>query len=60
MGSYYYIKDKDSEFGLTPVPEDDYIQTILRIAKKRNLRITDKMILRELKDLRTSDETLSG
>jgi len=50
MGNYYYVRDKDSEFGFTPVPEDDYIQAIFHIAKKRNLRITDKMILAELKE----------
>lgn len=48
MGSYYYIEDKSSENGFTPVPEDEYIQAIFRIAKKKGVRITDGMILGEL------------
>lgn len=48
MGSYYYISDKDSDLGLTPVHEDEYMQTILNIAKKYGLEITDAMILEEI------------
>lgn len=35
MGSYYYLMDKNSELGYTPVPEDEYIEAILRIAKEK-------------------------
>lgn len=48
MGSYYYIKDKDSEFGFTPVPEEDYTQALLCIAKNKGVKITDKMILKKI------------
>ena len=48
MSSYYYVEDKESEFGFTPIPEDDYMQAVFRIAKKHNLKVTDKMILKEL------------
>ena len=49
MSSYYYVQDPDSEYGFTPIPEDEYIQVIYRIAKKHGLNITDKMILEEEK-----------
>lgn len=48
MGSYYYVKDKNSELGYTPVPEDEYIEAIIRIAKKNGLKITDDMVLEEV------------
>ena len=51
MSSYYYVEDKNSETGFTPIPEDEYMQVIFRIAKKRNLKITDKMILKELEEI---------
>lgn len=51
MGTYYYVRNQDSEFGFIPVPEDNYIQAIFRIAKKRKLKITDKMILKELEKI---------
>lgn len=47
MGSYY-VNDPESEFGLKPVPEDEYAQAIFCIANKRGLRITDELILKEL------------
>lgn len=53
MGSYYYISDKDSDLGLTPVPEDEYMQAIFRIAKRYGLKITDEMILKELEKQNT-------
>lgn len=48
MGSYYYVSDENSDLGFTPVPEDEYMQAILRIAKKHGLEITDAMILQEI------------
>lgn len=51
MGSYYYIEDKNSETGFTSIPEDDYIQAIFRVAKRRGLNITDKMILKALNQM---------
>jgi len=48
MGSYYYVKDPNSEFGYTPIPEEEYIVAILRIVGKRGVKITDGMILEEL------------
>lgn len=50
MGSYYFIEDPESDSRLTPVPEDEYIQVIIRIAKKSGIEITDQMILKELKN----------
>ncbi len=51
MSSYYYVQDPGSEYGFTPIPEDEYIQVIYRIAKKHGLNITDKMILKDLENL---------
>lgn len=51
MGSYYYVKDKDSEFGYTPIPEDEYVQTLFRVAKRQGLNITDAMILEEVEKM---------
>lgn len=51
MGSYCYIKDKNEEFGFTPIPEDEYLQAIFRIVKKNDLKITDEMILKEIESL---------
>lgn len=52
MGSYYYLEDPDSEFGTTPVPEDEYLAAVLRIAKKKGIEITDEMILEELEEIK--------
>lgn len=49
MGTYWYIKDPDSDEGITPVFEDDYVTAIFRIAKENGVKITDEMILKELK-----------
>lgn len=49
MTCYYYLEDQHSEFGCTPVSEEDYIMTILRIAGKQGIKIDDKMILGEIK-----------
>lgn len=49
MGTYYYLKDKQSKEGFLPVYEDDYIQALYSIVKKHGLKISDKMILEELK-----------
>ncbi len=51
MGSYYYVKDKNSDFGYAPVPEEEYTQAIIHIAKKKGVKITDKMILKEVENL---------
>lgn len=56
MGSYYYVEDKNSEFGFTPVPEDDYVQAVLRITKKHGLKITDNLILKEIEELNSKQE----
>lgn len=48
MGSYYYIEDKNSDFGYTPVPEDECLTTIFRVAKIKCIEITDAMILQEI------------
>ncbi len=48
MGTYWYVKDSESDTGLTPVFEDDFVHTLLSIAKKHGLKITDKMILDEV------------
>lgn len=50
MGSYYYVEDKNSDFGYTPVPEEEYVRDILSIAKKHGLEITDEMILKEIEE----------
>lgn len=49
MGTYWYIEDPDSDEGITPVFEDDYVAAIFRIAKENGVKITDEMILKELK-----------
>lgn len=51
MGSYYYISDKDSDLKFTPVPEDEYVQAIFRIAKRQGVEITDRMILKEVENI---------
>lgn len=57
MGSYYYVEDQNSESGFTPVPENDYIQAVFRIAKKRGLKITDNLILKEIEKLDNKQES---
>lgn len=49
MGTYYYIDDPESENGHLPIYEDDYITAIFSIAKKRGIKITNEMILEEVK-----------
>lgn len=56
MSSYYYLEDPESEFGSIPVPEEDYIAAILRIARKKRLKITDQMILKELEEMRKEEK----
>jgi len=51
MGTYYYIKDKNSEDGYLPVYEDDYIRALFSISKKHGLKINDGMILKELESI---------
>lgn len=56
MGSYYYINDPKSEFGYIPIPEDEYVEAIFRIAKRKGVKISDKMILEELTKNLTSSK----
>jgi len=49
MTSYYYFDDPDSNFGFAPVPEDDYVEAILKIAEKNGVKITQEMIFEEVK-----------
>ncbi len=49
MSSYYYVQDPDSEYGFTPIPEDEYIQAVFRVAKNKGVNITEKMIIEALK-----------
>ncbi|OGE64430.1 hypothetical protein A3I48_00470 [Candidatus Daviesbacteria bacterium RIFCSPLOWO2_02_FULL_36_7] len=48
MSDYYYIDDKESDFGYIPVLGDDFVAAILSIAKRRGVKITDEMILNEI------------
>jgi len=48
MGTYWYVKDPESDSGLSPVFEDDFVHALFSIAKKHGLKITDKMILDEV------------
>lgn len=50
MGSYY-VDDPDSEFDQSPIPEEEYVAAILRIAARHGIEITDKMILEEIKEM---------
>lgn len=49
MTSYYYFDDPESEFGSTPVPEDDYVEAIFKIAKRNGVKITQEMIFEEIR-----------
>lgn len=49
MGTYYYVDDPESDCGHLPIYEDDYIAAIFSIAKRSGMKITDKMILAEVK-----------
>lgn len=49
MTTYYYLDDADSEFGYTPVPEEEYVMAIFKITEKQGIKITDEMILSEIK-----------
>lgn len=49
MGTYYYVDDPKSDWGFLPIYEDDYIAAILQLAKKSGVKITNKMILKEVK-----------
>ncbi|MBI3103325.1 hypothetical protein HYZ05_00115 [Candidatus Daviesbacteria bacterium] len=48
MSSYYYVQDPNSETGFTPIPEDEYIQAVFRVAKNKGVNISGKMIIEEL------------
>ncbi len=48
MSSYYYVQDQESDTGFTPIPEDEYIQAIFRVAKNKGVNISEKMIIEEL------------
>ena len=48
MSDYYYFKDKDDEWGLTLVLGEDYIRALKSIARKHGVKITDKMVLKEI------------
>lgn len=48
MSDYYYFEDKESNFGYTPVLGDDYVMSVLSIAKQKGVKITHKMILNEI------------
>jgi hypothetical protein len=51
MTCYYYLKDPKSEdeTGMTTVSEEDYVAALYSIAKKNGLRITNSMILKEIR-----------
>ncbi len=49
MGTYYYVDDQESDWGFLPIYEDDYIAAIFQLAKKAGVKITNKMILEEVK-----------
>lgn len=49
MTSYYYFDDPDSDLGSTPVPEDDYVEAILKIAEKNGVKMSQEMIFEEVK-----------
>lgn len=48
MSDYYYFQDKDDEWGFTPVLGEDYIHALKSIAKKYGVKITNKMVLKEI------------
>ena len=52
MSSYWYVEDPDSELGHTPLPEDVYVMAIFRIARKYGVKITDRLILKELEEMK--------
>lgn len=51
MTDYYFYPDDDpsNEFGYLPVPLDDVVAAMQRIAKKEGIRITDADIVHELR-----------
>lgn len=51
MSSYYYVKDSDSEFGYTPIPEEEYIMAVSRICRQKGAEIRDRMILKEVEKM---------
>ncbi len=55
MGTYYYLNDSEEEGGVLPVYEDNFIQAIFNIAEKRGIKITDKIILKEVKAMRQKE-----
>ncbi len=56
MSDYYYFNDKDEEWGFTPVLGEDYIRALITIAKKKGIRITNRMVLEELYGSQTKDK----
>lgn len=48
MSDYYFLDDKNSDFGYTSVLGDDFVAAIRAIAKRKGVKITDKMILNEI------------
>lgn len=48
MSDYYYFEDKESDLGYTPVLGDDYVMAIKSIARRKGIKITDRMILNEI------------
>lgn len=45
---YYYYDDPQSQFGYQPVPVDDVVAAMQRIAKREGVVLSDEDILREL------------
>lgn len=49
MSDYYYLEDKEDDSNISPVLGDDYIIALISIAKKRGIKITDEMVLKEVR-----------
>lgn len=48
MSDYYYFADKNEALGYIPILGDDYIGALKSIVNKHGIKITDKMILKEV------------
>lgn len=60
MSDYYYLDDKESDFGYTPVLGDDFVAAVLSIAKRKGVEITDKIILNEIFHRKINKKSTKG
>lgn len=60
MSDYYYLEDKNDEWGYIPVLGGDYIRALKTIAQKHGIKVTDSMILKEIFGEKTNSNKIKN